>query len=338
MPDSSDIKRETLESYLGQLYKQYEASYGQLSRTLSDADAVKIKQQIATLEQEIQETEAKLRQLESSSGDTNRRHLNWQASLPEINFEEAVKTFQQIVSQFGWEGGAALFLMQNAHLMGGKWCVARLRGLLKAADFKHYEIEFAPEARLDAESLLSRLGQYVGCEPIQEIQDAEQYAQAIRQHTRTVVGKICDSLQNGSVVFIELRLWDTLCLQDRFLPWFLHDFWIPLVHDEWQAIVQKHPMVKFIAVIVANTPISSGGLPASLCCTQHRFDQAKVLELPLQAWTLDEIRTWLYVFSGLGLAKLQIEQMATVIYQASGNGQPALVHTALMEALDKHLG
>jgi len=345
MPNPTfERKRQILEKRLAQLYEQYEAAYLQQGRMLGEADKVRVGQEIEHLEQEIEREEVKLQKLERVYGPRNRRHLGWLAHLPEIDFREAIAIFSRIIEQLeDEEGGAALFFLQNCHSMGGKWCIARLRGMLKTADFKHYEIEFSPETRLNEHGLLSRLGQYVGCEPLPEEQDQARYAQVIKQHAQVIMRKICDSLQSGSVVFIELKVWDTQSLEDRFLPWFLQDFWVPLVRHEWQSVAQECPMVKFIVLVEAHTPLATGSLPQAMLSPQEQFDREKILELPLRPWTLDEIRKWLFVFSGLtaphiGLDRHHIKRMARSIYHASGRGQPTAVYTALMDRLEKHFG
>jgi hypothetical protein len=68
--------------------------------------------------------------------------------------------------------------------MGGKWCLACIKNLLRTRDLKHYPIELSLEARLDEQTLLNRLGQYVGCDPIGVEIEPGQYRQTIRQYAQ----------------------------------------------------------------------------------------------------------------------------------------------------------
>lgn len=341
---SPERKRQVLEKHLAQLYAQYEAAYLQLGRTLSDADKVKIEEEVAHIEQEIEKAEAKLRDLELAHGPRSRRHLDWTTHLPKINFSEAVEIFERIVERLDLEeGGAAFFLLQDCHSMGGKWCVARLKEMLDTSDFRYYPIEFSPEARLDERGLLSRLGQYLGCDPFPDEQDQELYLEAVRAYAQTVIRKICTSLQSGTVIFIELKVWDMLCLEERFLPWLLRELWVPLVRDEWPRTMEDYPLAKLFIVVSAHSAFTSGYLPPSLASTADQFDREKIVELPLRAWTPEEIRRWLLKFSGLtdpqiGIKSPEIKQMAKLIHEASGNGQPMLVYAALMDEFEKHFG
>jgi hypothetical protein len=58
-----EIKRKNLEKMLADLYKRYEAAYGQLRGMLDEAYKIPLQNQIEQLEQQIQETEQQLNQL-----------------------------------------------------------------------------------------------------------------------------------------------------------------------------------------------------------------------------------------------------------------------------------
>jgi len=58
--DFAARRRTILEKRRAELYEEYEAAYAQLGRMLADADALKIKRQIAYLDEAIQEVEGQL--------------------------------------------------------------------------------------------------------------------------------------------------------------------------------------------------------------------------------------------------------------------------------------
>lgn len=76
MSNDFNTRRKTiLEKRLAELYEEYEAAYGQLGRMLGDTDALKIKRQIAYLDEAIKEVEQQLGQLsERSDKEGNDRH------------------------------------------------------------------------------------------------------------------------------------------------------------------------------------------------------------------------------------------------------------------------
>jgi len=341
----SDRMHKSLNRHLDRLYEEWERVYDQMGRTWDERQLLLLERQAEALERRIKGFEEKVGPCEvgSSPQAARRRYLHWERYIPEINFTEVLRLIEDVFRRFeGTPGGAALFLLQNAHSMGGRWCVERVRRLLseKTADFKHYEIGLSPGDRLDAWTLLRRLGEYVGSELPPVDQDAEYDELAIRNYARVIGQKIVGSLQSGSVVFVELRTWDASSLQSYFLPWFVQDFWASLVR-QLSLVVHKHPLVNFIGMIVVETPIPEGGLAVDLCCTQEQFSGEKALPLPLRLWTLEEIRRWLFSFSGLtapsiGVEAQAIERMAQNIHEASGGGQPELVYTALMTTLEHY--
>jgi len=343
---SSDRMYQILNKQRDRLYEEYEAVLDQMGRTLEDRQALILKRQAEHLEREIDDIEDKISRYEMRSSEQARRHrdLQWDRDIPKINFAEALRLVGDVFSQFvEAQGGAALFLLQNAHSMGGRWCVERVKRLLseETADFKHYEIGLLPTDRLDAWTLLRRLGEYVGSEPPPVEQDTKYDELAVRQYAQVIGRKIEGSLQSGSVVFVELRTWDASSLQSNFLPWFVQDFWVSLVR-RLPDVRPKYPLVRFVGMIVVQTPIPEGGLAEGLCCTQERFSGEKALPLPLRSWTLAEIRHWLFSFSGLTAPPIEvkaqeIERMAQSIYDASGGGQPELVYSALKKTLDHYV-
>ena len=69
MSDQFNGRRKAiLEKRLAELYEEYEAAYAQLGRMLADVDALKIRRQIAYLDEAIKEVEAQLAQLDSGVG------------------------------------------------------------------------------------------------------------------------------------------------------------------------------------------------------------------------------------------------------------------------------
>lgn len=324
------------------LLKQFESAAAQYTSTLNAADRVRLQQQMDDLEKQIGALDQSLLASGFPDQASNARRY-WETYLPEIDFAEVERIVKELLGRFeAARGGAALFLLQNAGVMAGDLCAERVRRLAnRTADWKHYPISFAAGDRVNEWTLLRRMGDYVGSEAPggEGGQGGDShlagYAQAIRQ-------KIVGSLQSGSVVFIELNTWDPLGLQSHLMSWFVRDFWHPLV-QELPAIAQRHPFVKLIAVIIAQTPLSTDRVPADLWCSCEQFSGERILELPLRAWTPEEIRDWLLHYAGLtgdppGWEALRVEEMAQLIHLASGGGQPELVQRKLLQQLEQIYG
>jgi hypothetical protein len=132
-------------------------------------------------------------------------------------------------------------------------------------------------------------------------------------------------------------LWDTTGLLERFLPWFLRDFWEPILMTI-PGIAAQYPWVKFVTIIVVRESLSEQ-LPSNVYCLKESFDPKKFVELPLHFWSQDDIIQWLYKFGNLmgdpiNLSVDQVENLARVIYKIS-DGVPHLIQDALMERLQK---
>lgn len=323
-------KRERLTDRIAYLEEEYDAVANQRLEVLAASDDLRLKRQAKRLENEIDELYDKLDEIENLLDDKPKQLIKWRSKLSKINFNEAASIFDRINNYFGQDGGAATFLMHSGHAMGGEWCVQRLKGMLETTDLKHYRIEFTAESHLNLPGLLTRFGEYVGCEPFAE----QTYdTQLLQQYTSNLLERVRASLQSGSVVLTEIHIWNNVGFHDQFLPQYLHDFWYPFV-NALPKITQRHPMVRFITLIVVNSPLHYTHLPTELYCGKDDFDSQKVVEIPLQSWTVDEITEWLF-YVGL-TAKLQqdaIRQMAQTIYQASEGGRPSLVEMALMKNL-----
>lgn len=66
--DFTSRRKTILERRLAELYEEYEAAYAQLGRMLADTDALKIKRQIAYLDEAIKKVEEQLAQFSESEG------------------------------------------------------------------------------------------------------------------------------------------------------------------------------------------------------------------------------------------------------------------------------
>ena len=313
----------------------------QWKAALEERQRVVLKGEMDNLECQIKELTQEIQAHEPPSQSQNDRYSQWKADLPKIDFEEIIQLVTRILGQIETDqGGAALFLLQNAQTMEGCLCVERMRRFLvdKTGDFRPYPVGLTPADQLDAWTFLRLLGEHVGCAPPAVDPETERDAQAVRTYAENIKETILKSLRCGSVVFLDLRTWDCLSFAG-FLPWFLKDFWRPLV-QRLPAVIEQHPMVTFVCAIVAHPPVPADCLTADLCCTEETFDGEKILALPLRPWTVDEIKLWLLRFSGLtappiGLDPEDIERMARNIHRPSG-GKPDSVRYALLTNLEEH--
>lgn len=140
-------------------------------------------------------------------------------------------------------------------------------------------------------------------------------------------------------MFIQIDIYD-LSSQDTFLDWFVQRFWCKLL-GRLPEISQKHPLIRFVAVLSVRGSIPKDFLLSDLCCKSNKFDSKKILELPLKKWTEQEINNWLLNFSGLtatniGVSPEEIKRMAENIHRVT-EGQPRDVYNELMEEMSKRV-
>jgi hypothetical protein len=331
-------KQDAIARRIADLQEEWVALNARLTAELNTDSQIRIERQMALKDSEIARLERELNALGLAEGSYDSFHDEWQRRIPELDFKRAIGIFNTVLDDLEDSEGAALFLLQDALSMEGHSCVARMRNLLqqKTIALRSHEIEFVPTDRLSPLDLLRRIGARVGV----EIPPAEADAGALRQHTRAILQKIRGSLQSGCIVFFTLTVWDSLSFRDPFVSWLVGEFWAAIV-EEIRAVGRQHPMVKFILVIIVNTPLVPGALPELHICKRRRFESHKILELPLQKWTREELKRWLLIYSGLtgapvGLDAEAIDHLSETIYLSSRGGEPSRVAQALMQLLKRY--
>lgn len=330
-----NIKKE----YRQNLYEKLNSAYGQLVKTLNEADKPSIQQTINGLESEIKQLEDDIEKLKLVSSRTENDEIyrkclrHWEDQLPKIDFEKANRVLKSILGEIEKKEGAALFLLQNSRSMGGNWCIKNIKFKLQDMGmwYPPCEFEFLSYQQANPIDFLNFLAHKFSVQPCLE---------EIPTYTDEIINKICDSLSSGNIFFIQVDIYKLNC-QDQFLDWFVHQFWCTLL-ERLPGLSQKHPLIRFVAVLSVRGSIPKDYLQPYLCCKKQNFDSKKILELPLQKWSHLEIKNWLFNFSGLTashigrtpLKRLDIEQMAQTIFQIT-QGKPSEVYSELMEAMSK---
>ena len=278
-----EFTQQQLAKRMAQAAEEYAAANNQLGYALSEVDRVRIRRQMEVLEAELRDLAVRMGQ-------------PWHNYLPQIDYVRALRAFEQISGHLMPQGGAALLMLQNYTALGGQWCVERLRAKLSSQTrhFRPFTMAIMLGDRLDACTFLEKLGSHLGC-PAPASNDEI----ALQQAVDRVLQTLCGSLQNGSVYFIELFLAQTDSLCDCFLPWLVEQFWTPLVTTRWPEALQNTPKAKIVLVVEVEPALKRVRIPAALECKPATFSSSRIMELPLQKWTLQEIEDWLLCFSGL---------------------------------------
>ena len=333
MSDIEDLIK-SLEEKKKNLLQQYAATSSQQTTTLNDADQPKLQVRLDKLEQEVQKIEEKIRKLRAVSGEDHHSRRNysqvWEDKLPQLNFKKSKKIVQDIFTTYfeSQKEEQALFLLQRSHTMRGDLCIKHIKALLQEMGdwYPPFEYSFLRHQLPNTVEFLKALAYRF---------QIETGADSTHQYTTQVLDKLCSSLTGGNVflLFVELTFEE----QNDFLEWFVNSFWHELV-SRISIRRDDHPFIKVVGVIAVRNVIPKPTLSSGLCCTKQQFNGKKVLELPLQKWSNQEIYEWLWKhskLSGMGYEQSQMQQMAKAIYQDSDQGEPCKAYDQLMEALNQ---
>lgn len=328
-------KRRALMDRQEALIMEHQSVNKQWLRELSDANRVRLDSHLATLDRELEEINAQL--------DGTLSSKQWIEKLPSlipnINFTEVEEILDKITKRMEIEQGvAALLMLQDAPAMGGDFCIERMKRVLKTDDktFLHRKIGQLPGSRLDPDTFARGLGRELGCEPPHAGQISRNQFQ---EYTKTLQQTLVGALQSGCVTLLEIQTRDHISLPSDFLPWYIREFWMPLV-QQLPDVIQKKRRFIVLCVIVASTQIKMDDFDPELRCCDGVFDPAKLLSIQLKCWRQDEILNWLLDHAKLdrpdiGLEMAEIEAIAEHVYLASHNGLPALVPNFLLSTVEE---
>lgn len=321
-------KIKALEGRLAILLEEHAAVNAQISTTLDASQKVKLKEKLKDIEQESAEVESELQEAQTKfklqNGGAGNLHISWQENLPRIDYKKARAIAQSIFTLLEDREGGVLFLLQNSNPMGGDWCLQAIRNMLDKSNgkFRRVPVEFLPGDSHDEQQLISKL---------------KERFNADMETTVGIIETLCKSLKSGNTIFIEIIITDSNALEEKLLPWFIEQFWCPLV-DKLSSIAPLARRAKCVTTIVAPSALSADAIESFLCCAIGEFDQKKILELPLEKWTESDIEGWLIDYSGLSLDSGKYKTLASYIYSTSDCGLPSSAHSILMKTLRKYHG
>jgi hypothetical protein len=317
-----DNSRIIVSQEFSNLLVEREVCNSQYRSTIDEAQRVRLKRKLDDLDNQIKKCN---NQLSSNdlTGDVNRRLRALEDKLPKIDFKKQIRLVKNILEQFG-EDGAALFLINDSLNMAGDLFRLELKKILddETTDLKHYEIAFSIDKASNEIGFLQGLGSYLG---IDEIENN-------RESLLKIIDKIFDSIENGSIVFIELKKINLLSNTEDFFSWLIHEFWKTLVKKLPSVCKRKNlAQVKFIFLAMSDTNICDKYSQIPYFCNEIDFDKYKILEITLNKWSKKDIKDWLIKHSGLSRERIIL--ISKDIYSSSRGGTPKNICDALMSTL-----
>ncbi|NEP61902.1 MAG: hypothetical protein F6K31_33960 [Symploca sp. SIO2G7] len=240
---------------------------------------------------ELDEIESELSLYTQSSLTKNQRVNRFEKKLQKIDFTRARDIVKQIFEKFARQGVSACFLIENTKETKGKLLVDDIRDTLtkEIDDWRHYPINLIANNIVDEQSLLSAIAKF-----LPELDADTQTFDEPQQYAINIIEKITNSLQVGSIVFLELSDWDALgANQDLLLSWFMEYFWIPLAKKHAQ-LSQKYANIRIILFMTTYSCLSEKCQNSPHFSSYSKFNKQKVFKLPLpRKWQQQDIRRWI---------------------------------------------
>jgi len=335
MPDINAWKRQILENSLNKLRQDFEAAINQRDRALAAPDQNRLQRQADEIWEQIEKQNSELESLELtlvnnsvaiSKPNSASIQKKLESQLHNIDFKELSKTIDIVLRDHCDGGCAALLLFQESDTRGGEWCAALIRELLKRVTnegkFREIPVRFEAREKANSMELLRRIGQYLGIE-------AKSH-DSTNSLSQNVIQTLRRSLQNGSVVMIHCQGCDDIFDEiDEFYR-ILEDFWRNMV-SELEMVSKQCYEVKIITLLFTGSKPLPDNNPVDYCCTIEQFQKNKLLKLPQEEWTQEDIRVWIARYSVRDdLDPSQIDRMAKRIYESAG-GIPHVIGDKLLQ-------
>ena len=292
-------------------------------------------EQLDEIEKQIQKLKLDEKSLSSNDhldNPQNQQLLKFDEDLCNIDFERALGTCEQVLnseniqSQFNQNGVFALFFLEESSRKKGDLFLKRLNNKLKPKIYYRNHFRHCPITYTfgNQETVIQTIGDFF------EVKKEEVTLELVLQ-------KISDSLQRNSVLFIEINCnIDNQTDFEPLIPWFINKFWKPLGNKVQEVTgKKKYSGIKVIAVISCNLKFDERFFKESLSCYHNNdcscLEWDKLVKIPLENWTKDEIQNWLFENSNPSLTDDVIERKAYRLFNESSNGLPLLVCYALQQ-------
>ena len=318
----TQTRREFYKNRLAKKHEELAAIEDQLGGTLSKRDELKLDREAEALLEQIEKLYVKLSEIDAKENNSNIRHLNLDKSFQKIDYSQAKKIAQSINKELGDNSGVIFIFLQRSTKQKGNYCLNefldviirdRKAGEDISGDFRPYQIDLGSSiSEFNELEFSKRLASYLDNNHTEE-------------SLKYCIKKLCSSLQGGSIIFIQIKNWDSVLEQEAFLAWFMKNFWQNVI-EELKPVFKEYSKIRFIVALVAKSKVFSNCCSLEYFSGQTKIDHRKIIELPVPDWTVEDIRRWL--INNLGLSKPQSLQMAKQIHRES-EGTPDTICSIL---------
>lgn len=325
-------KRERLEVEIDLLKAQLTECFQERLYTDDPVKKVTLGNKEKQLEKELEEKERELAQLPNNKVSENRKTLNLNKGLCEIDFDDAKEIIHAVVDTLTEsEGGAALLLMEQCLDLEGRLLLNSLRDILKSSTDQvlEYPVEFSLIMPANERSFLKILGGHFNLSFNEEPNlDSEN---GLENMIKEILSSISPLLRSGTTILIPLKNWKSLGqnYQADFLDWLVNKFWSLLQQTLSVAMEEYSPRVVF--VIMVDAEMASNCQAVKCFYDKLPLNSTKILKLPLTCWSQADIRRWLGSYSSK-LKKSERNQLVKSIFNEKDAELPSRIRLALESA------
>jgi TIR domain len=241
-----------------------------------------------------------------------------------INFGRLQDFLSYGEERYTQDGFAALCVVQQSELMGGRWGLKRIQSWLESGGKQPKEIHIQPiqNEALDAPMISRRLAAAFAIVPEESLNGIS----AITQ-------RICGAFHQDRRILITIQPCDEF--SDETWWWVLHEFWRAFIQAFRQSPTRRR--VRFLLILLTDLPLASADVVAHCCDTDVvSFKQEKLVRLPLDYWTEPELLDWLSDYWGDNRTDQQLEALAKKFFLAS-QGQPSVIYNLCKNHLLKEV-
>jgi flagellar motility protein MotE (MotC chaperone) len=320
----SETRREQYETDLARKKKDL----ANVNKDLAGPKTTQIEDELNVRAEQLLEEIEKLEKLLGHGNNDRQRdaYLDnnyWEQHLHKIDYAKANGLIESTLKKIDRRSRAALFLLEASTEFCGHYCIQHLRDRLEqqgVVDYP-YTVDFQPSTPLAPDIFLHTFAEKLQVK----------LARSEAMTCNAVLDALCASVKGRNVLFLHINLELSEC-DPAFLEWIVTDFWCGLTNRLPQLSQYNH-FIKLIGVISIDSTLDKTQVK-QLCCEKSQLSPTKLLKLPSEKWSQDEIHRWLCAFSGLELAVARSESIAQNIFKQT-KGVPDRTERRLLESLEK---
>jgi len=357
---SYNLKRNDLTTEIAELEKVAAAVSEQKSSTIDPESRIRLETGYQKIINRIDELEAELDKLEKSrelivrsvgSEHTapvleNLKRSNIEKNIHRYDLDKATDLFRKIHAKYLINGGASLILLQDSALKKGDWCIKRINDehYNHIPEEKKNYISIGLSSKSDTLGVLREIGNKFS-HNVPDILNPSN--NEIESCAIELVDIICKRLQYSSrIIIIQLNSCDLL--KENQVRELIDYFWKNLIFKQQEMSLHRKGVQFLLFAIFENE--APNDIIKNWCCVFNQFNALKFIELKLQNWTKEHIKSCIQhqvvAFRNVNIDHVAEDHVAEDhvaedhvaedhvaedIYIRSKKGLPFLVHHRLME-------